>query len=112
MLLPGISAGENVACALGTLTLTSGGPVGPVQVMLRPEQIKLDTAREGAAGRGVDALVRSVSFLGPEASVSLTIASGLALLARVPGHLAPTPGATVRISVVGEVMAYLQKAGL
>jgi iron(III) transport system ATP-binding protein len=100
VLIPGFSSGTDATCALGTLQLAHGMPAGRVEIMLRPEQLVL------AEGQGPIATVRTVSFQGPEASVSLALPSGLALLARVPGHLAPPPGAKVNVQVVGDAIAY------
>ena len=92
VLLPGFSGGGAVWTARSArLPLAAGMPAGHVEVMLRPEQIEL----VAPAGRPSPQYGR-VSFQGPEASVSLAMPSGLALLACVPGHLAPAPGAARR----------------
>ena len=112
MLLPGIADGANVACALGSLRLMAAMPKGPVQVLLRPEQIRLSAVTDdleagvfSARGR-----VLKVDYYGHDACVHLHLlaeaAPSTVLIARLPGHLCPRPGHEVAISVEGEVYAY------
>ena len=42
VLLPGLAAGGFATCALGRLELALPVPDGPVEVMVRPEQIRLE----------------------------------------------------------------------
>lgn len=105
VLLPGISANGHATCALGKLKLAPGSPNGPVEILVRPEQIKLAPLREGVAR----ASVRSVTFYGHDAGVWLAVADlaeTRAVLARVPGYAAPSVGAEVALSVEGDVVAF------
>jgi iron(III) transport system ATP-binding protein len=54
----------------------------------------------------VEAKVRDVSYFGHDAAVRLELVGGPEVLARVAGHALPTPGATVRLTVAGEALAY------
>jgi iron(III) transport system ATP-binding protein len=83
---------------------------GAVDVMVRPEQIRLLRAEEtmpnGAAA--YDAVVTEVIFQGQDAGVALQLHSDTRTMvrARVPGYLCPRPGEQVRLAVDGEVTAY------
>jgi iron(III) transport system ATP-binding protein len=107
-LLPGTARGASVECSLGRLPLAVGVVDGPVDVLVRPEQIRL-VADGDANAPGVRARVRAVTYYGHDASVHLGLiaddASAL-VTARVPGHLSPHPGDNVRLTVEGEVVAY------
>jgi iron(III) transport system ATP-binding protein len=102
VLVPGIVLGDAVQCALGVLPVVSACADGPVQVMIRPEQVRLSTS-----GDGHPAVVRAVAFYGHDCSVTLT---GVGLPGRftalVPGHATPGLGECVGVRVEGAVMAY------
>ena len=110
VLLPGTVRQDRVSCELGDLPLCEPMGNGPVDVMVRPEQIRLLRAEEtmpnGAAS--YDAVVQDVIFQGQDAGVTLQLQSGAQTVvrARVPGYLSPRPGAHVRLAVDGEVTAY------
>jgi iron(III) transport system ATP-binding protein len=112
VLLPGISDNTCVLCALGQLRLMAGMPKGLVQVLLRPEQIRLLPVHKGADIGPAKATGRvlKVDFYGHDACVHLSLAgqgaSSTLLVARLPGHLCPRPGDEVAIVVEGEVLAY------
>ncbi len=103
VLLPAQLRGGRAACALGSLPVRAGSrpPDGPASILLRPEQILLD-----ATDAGVEAKVRDVSYFGHDAAVRLEVLGGPEVLARVAGHALPKPGATVRLTVAGEALAY------
>ena len=110
VLLPGMATRDRVSCELGELPLS--GPIGQgaVDVMVRPEQIRLlrgeETRPNGAAA--YDAVVTEVIFQGQDAGVALQLRSDARTMvrARVPGYLCPRPGEQVRLAVDGEVTAY------
>jgi iron(III) transport system ATP-binding protein len=110
VLLPGTVRQDRVSCELGDLRLCEPMGNGAVDVMVRPEQIRLLRAEEtmpnGAAS--YDAVVQEVIFQGQDAGVTLQLQSGAQTVvrARVPGYLSPRPGAHVRLAVDGEVTAY------
>ncbi|MBC8749857.1 iron(III) transport system ATP-binding protein [Paraburkholderia sp. WC7.3g] len=109
VLLPGVAQQDRASCELGELALAAPVGNGAVDVMLRPEQIRVlradETARTGVAH---DALVTDVIFQGQDASVALQLQSATRTMvrARVPGYLCPRPGERVRLAVEGEVTAY------
>jgi iron(III) transport system ATP-binding protein len=114
VLVPGTVAGDAVDCQLGTLKLAAPINAGPVDVMVRPEQIRLfspGAADARANGDGASlhpATVRDVAFFGQDASIGLALdaAPDLAIRARVPGYLSPRVGDKVSVAVDGEVTAY------
>ena len=115
VLLPGLVAHEVAVCALGELKLSAPVAEGPVDVMVRPEQIRVLAAGEVATNgtHTFDAVVREVTFNGQDASVLLQLGAqhaattpSAAIRARVPGYRSPRPGDRVRLAVDGEVTAY------
>ena len=99
----GLAQGGVVHCALGTLPLAAPGLAGPVTVMIRPEQIRLD-----AGENGVPAVVRDVVFYGRDAVVRLGVKAALSetVIARVFSQNLPRPGAELGLAVAGRVAAY------
>jgi iron(III) transport system ATP-binding protein len=108
VLLPAVAAAGHAACALGTLPLAAGaeGPIeGTVEVMIRPEQIRL-TSPDAVGSR--PAQVRDVTFYGHDAVVRLSLpeAPSLDIAARLFGLDVPHPGEMVGVAVAGNVIAY------
>ncbi len=89
-------------CLLGELPLVAPCADGPVEVMIRPEQVRLL-----AADAGRPATVEAVTYYGHDCSVTLVV-GGLEgrFTALVPGHASPRPGEHVGLRVEGAVMAY------
>jgi iron(III) transport system ATP-binding protein len=88
---------------LGVLVPAGPGPyVGPVTVLVRPEQLVV-----APTGTGVPARVVGRTFLGPDALVDLAV-DGLAnpVRARVGSWALPEPGATVGCTVAGPVAVF------
>jgi iron(III) transport system ATP-binding protein len=110
VLLPGVAHQRHVTCELGELPLSAPVAHGAVDVMVRPEQIRLLRADETmqAGGASFDAVVQDVIFQGQDAGVGLRLQSAAQTVvrARVPGYLTPRPGERVRLAVDGEVTAY------
>lgn len=106
----GMADGDFVESALGRLKLAGAIAHGEVDVMVRPEQIRVLTtdAAVQPTCAAHEATVRGVAFQGQDASVDLTLrdAPDVALRARVPGYAMPRVGAAVRVVVEGEVVAY------
>jgi len=107
VILPGRAGHGVVDCALGRLALLR--PVdGPVDVMLRPEQIQIgpDVAADADSP---EAVVVSTSYFGGQTLVTLRIRAGdgLAVTAATSSQDPPSAGDTVRIAVHGGVMAYV-----
>jgi iron(III) transport system ATP-binding protein len=102
VVLPGEAAGTEVRCALGTFSLVAPCAEGSVEVLIRPEQIRL-----AAPGTGHPATVEVVTYYGHDCRVALR-AVGLAepLTALVPGYASPSAGMMVGLRVEGPVAAY------
>ena len=96
---------EGVAiCGLGRLPVALPMPDGLVDVMARPEQIRLVARQTTETTR---AKVLAVTFYGHDASVLLELEAGAErVMSLVPGYRAPRPGEEVRLFVEGAVMAY------
>jgi iron(III) transport system ATP-binding protein len=92
------------SCVLGDLPLAGTCPDGAAQVLVRPEQVRLD----GAAGDArVEARVAEVSFYGHDAACRLDLQpDGPSLLARIIGLEAPAIGSIVKVDVAGSVVAF------
>jgi iron(III) transport system ATP-binding protein len=106
VLLPGVARGGWVTCALGRLPLLSGMPEGAVEVMVRPEQIRLGAVADIG---GIRARIEHVTYFGHDAGVRLRVAEGegfVIVTARVPGHMSPRPGEEVTLAVGGEVVTF------
>jgi len=105
VIVPGDACGGQVACAFGDLRHAAEMPEGLVEVLIRPEQIRL--LGESEPG-GVGASVEDVIFYGHDASVALMLDSATPerITARVPGHVPIRPGDRVRLAVVGQVATY------
>ncbi|RDJ98837.1 ABC transporter ATP-binding protein [Paraburkholderia lacunae] len=110
VLLPGVVEHDRVTCELGDLPLCAPLGNGAVDVMVRPEQIRLlradETIANGTAAH--DAVVLDIVFQGQDAGVALQLQSAARTVvrARVPGYLTPQPGERVRFAVDGDVTAY------
>jgi iron(III) transport system ATP-binding protein len=106
VVLPGRADHGMVDCALGRLQLLQ--PIdGPVDVMLRPEQIRVE--ENGAAGSSsFEAVVVTSAYFGGQTMVTLRLrnADGLAITAATSSQAPPVAGDTVRVAVHGGVMAY------
>ena len=98
VVLRGEASGDRVTCCLGTLPLRTAAQ-GAVEVLIRPEQLRL--GRDGRL-----AWVEAVQFHGPDASVTMRLADGTLMAARVPGHAVPTVGEQVPVIVEGKVLAF------
>jgi sulfate ABC transporter ATP-binding protein len=105
VLLRGIADGNFASCALGRLPLSSPVATGPVDVMIRPEQIRL-AAETSPASR--EAIVIDVGFNGRDALVTLRLkhAEECTVVACVPGFRAPRIDEQVHLSVKGDAVAY------
>lgn len=104
--LPGEADGAQALCALGRVELFAAVPRGPVKLMIRPEQIKINAQMVQVRAR-----VLRVTYYGHDASLSLGLCQTEAqeLTARVPGQEIPKVGDEVSITVKGPVVAYPAK---
>ena len=105
VVLSGEALGGTVTCRLGRFEASVPVADGPVEVVIRPEQIRLSAARDAAPE--MRAAVGAVTFYGPQARVALTAENdGTVFQALVAGHLAPAAGETVAFAVDGTAMAF------
>jgi iron(III) transport system ATP-binding protein len=94
----GIAEGARAMTPLGEVTLTSNA-VGPVAVMLRPEQLTL-------GAQGIAVRVTRVRYGGHDAIVELSTSDGLSLLARVHAESVPAVGDETAARATGIGVAY------
>lgn len=106
-ILAGVSNGRRARCALGpaeTLPLAdqTGPPTGPVQIVVRPEQVRVEDTRPG--GGATRATVHGLEYRGPSTLYQLRIAgSGESVLALAPGDARFPVGSTLYVSLRGPV---------
>jgi iron(III) transport system ATP-binding protein len=98
--LPGEAAGQVVATELGQLFLQYAAR-GPVDVLVRPENVAVRPAPADQTAR-----VRSVLFFGHDQLVTVELASGRQIDARVSPIYNFAIGQPVAVQVNGLVMAY------
>ncbi len=105
VLLEGDARDSLVDTTLGQLILAPGIGDGAVDVLVRPEQIRVSPVQHH---NSVPARVRDVAFHGHDARLVLELPGPppLPITARVFGHQIPAPGSAVWVSVAGEVIAY------
>ncbi len=108
VVLPGEVRSGTALCALGALPLTSPAADGPVEVMIRPEQIRLAGPTGPASGHGVRAEVVGHSYFGPDTVLQLSLADGsrAPVAARTFDVELPAVGQIVEVAVAGPVAAY------
>jgi iron(III) transport system ATP-binding protein len=107
----GVVRGDRVDCALGVLALDGRAPDGSVDVLVRPEQLRLAEA-PGDRSAGRRAEVVSTTYFGHDALVTLDLVDGegqhgLRVVARVNGSEAWAAGTPVSVDVVGPVRAFV-----
>lgn len=110
VLLRGHAGGGQVTCALGRLAVAGPDVEGPVDVMIRPEQVRLHAldAPSGAAGDGVIARVVDQAYFGPDTVVHLSLEGSpqLTVKARTFDHDLPAVGERVATAVRGPVVVF------
>jgi iron(III) transport system ATP-binding protein len=104
--LPAMVTAGVAACALGRVPVAPGSPDGPASVLIRPEQIAIDTV-----GSGVPAEVLEIEFYGHDVLVRLALAGGSTVTARCPGFAFPTVGDVVGLTVRGQAGLHTPGAG-
>lgn len=102
--IAGVGHGRWVECELGRLE-TQVEVWGPVDILLRPENIDVKPAPQGSGCR-----VREVVFFGHDQLVQINVHADLRLDARLGPTYQFFPGQPVEIRVVGPVMAYASAA--
>jgi iron(III) transport system ATP-binding protein len=99
--LPGVGSGRRVECELGDLP-TFGPTQGPVDVMIRPESLRLAPAADDAVP---NATVVGRLFFGHDQLLRLRLDTGTTLNARLGSYGGIRPGDRVQVSVRGAVLA-------
>jgi iron(III) transport system ATP-binding protein len=105
VVVPGDARGGSVTCIFGTLALRGDVAAGPVDVMIRPEQIRVEPA---ATTGGAAARVVGASFYGPETVLELELvdAPDTSVTARTFDGAGAEAGAEVRLRVDERVVSY------
>lgn len=104
-LVPGTACTDTVDCCFGQLPLhpRNAAVSGAVDILVRPEQIKLEA---GTTGTHPTARVQRLDFYGHDARVRLCLPDGPDFTAVVSGDTLPTIGESVGFSIAGPVHAY------
>jgi iron(III) transport system ATP-binding protein len=114
VVLEGRVAFGRATCALGEVEAPDGEAEGPVEVMIRPEQIQLrrDSADTGDGEAGVRATVLDDVYYGPETVVRLALESDPSTIvrARTFAREIPAKGERVELLVRGPVVVYPRAA--
>jgi iron(III) transport system ATP-binding protein len=92
--------GGAVATAVGSLRLAADTPRGEVDVVVRPERVRLrlDSAGEGVVGETV--------YFGHDQLVAVTLTDGTRVRARMGPGVAFENGDRVSVTVTGEVITF------
>jgi iron(III) transport system ATP-binding protein len=110
VMLAGEAGRGRVACALGELDIADHKGAGPVEVMIRPEQIQLvrDSANERSSEASVQARVLDHAYYGPDTVIRLALESDptTVVKTRTFSEDVPAAGELVVLSVRGPVVAY------
>jgi iron(III) transport system ATP-binding protein len=110
VVVPGTARSGIVECVLGHLSTPSITVAGQVDVMIRPEQIRLVRTHAGAPGaeHAVPADVTGHNYYGPDSLVQLRLrdGTGIALSARTFDVDVPDAGEVVGVVVSGPVAVY------
>jgi iron(III) transport system ATP-binding protein len=103
-----------VDCVLGTLGVRGSSADGPVQVMIRPEQVRLVPAGPPGASvsGGVAAEVVGHSYNGPDTVLRLELSDGsrTPVAAKTFDQEVPAAGELVHVAVHGPVAVYPPQA--
>lgn len=107
IVVPGEARTETVVCMLGTLPIRGQLAFGTVDVMIRPEQIRLNRV---SSNGGIPATVLGETFYGPETVFELELGDGSHTLitASTPDGAVTRPGDAVTVHVDGPVTVYQQ----
>jgi iron(III) transport system ATP-binding protein len=103
--LPGQASGRRAKTVLGELPL-HGAFEGPVDVMLRPEMLRLTPAATPEHHEGTPATIVSRAFFGHDQLLTLQLDSGPTLKARLGAYGGFRPGDRVLVSVRVGALAY------
>jgi iron(III) transport system ATP-binding protein len=101
--LAGMANGRRVETELGALE-TQNEVTGPVEVLIRPETVQLLPA--AAPGPGASSRIRSQLFFGHDQLLTVQLASGTLLDARISPLYAFAVGQPIHVRIDGPVMVY------
>ncbi len=102
--LPGHASGRRATTVLGEIPLHAAHE-GPVDVMLRPEMLRLAPAGEDGE-HGVPATIVSRAFFGHDQLLTLRLENDLTIKARLGAYGGFRPGDHVSVSVRGGALAF------
>jgi len=102
---PGEASGRRARTVLGDIPL-HGAFEGPVDVMLRPEMLRLTPIAAPEHHEGTSATIVSRAFFGHDQLLTLQLDSGQTLKARLGAYGGFRPGDRVLVSVRGGALAY------
>ncbi|MFN8593622.1 MAG: ABC transporter ATP-binding protein [Thermomicrobiales bacterium] len=102
--IPGFASGRRAATAIGDIPLHASHE-GPVDVLLRPEMLRLTPLSE-SGDDAVMATIVSRAFFGHDQLLTLRLDHGPTLKARLGAYGGFRPGDRVGISVRGGALAY------
>ncbi len=110
--VPGDAEGRRAKTILGELPLHAATE-GPVDVMLRPEMLRLAPAStpDDGPGAGVLGTIVSRAFFGHDQLLTVSLEGGLTLKARIGAYSGFRPGDQVTVSIRGGVLAFPRQAG-
>ncbi len=100
--LPGIASGRRVSCELGEIPV-NGTANGLVEIMLRPEHLRLTPASEE---HPANATVLTRLFYGHDQEMTVRLDSGTTLRARLGSYGGIRPGGRVQVAVRGAVLTF------
>ena len=101
----GDASGRRAVTILGEIPL-HGTFEGPVDVMLRPEMLRLTPVSASDGDEGTPATIVSRAFFGHDQLLTLQVDSGQILMARLGAYGGFRPGDRVTVSVRGGALAY------
>ena len=103
--VPGQASGRRASTVLGEIPL-HGAFEGPVDVMLRPEMLRLTPISAPEQHEGIPATIVSRAFFGHDQLLTLKLDEGPTLKARLGAYGGFRPGDRVLVSVRGGALAY------
>ena len=103
-LLPGESDGTRAVTALGSVAIRQPDLHGPVDVVVRPENVRL---RLDGAGHGT---VRRITYFGHDQLIEVALAEGGRVRSRTGPGQAFHPGDRVAVQVVGSAVVFRSDA--
>jgi iron(III) transport system ATP-binding protein len=108
VVLAGWASHDSVESPLGTLIVRGALHEGAVQVVIRPEQIRVTPQRDGSRQAGISAKVLGQRFFGALTvlTLELTDGSGTLVEASMLGEAAPGADEVVGLSVDGPVFVF------